>query len=92
MGWVARLIAMLLIKGTTVSLSFVKLRVLTLLLIWQVIAVGPGPLDDQGNRKPLSIAPGNNVLYSKYAGNDFKGKDGSEYITLRGSDIIAVLS
>jgi chaperonin GroES len=58
----------------------------------QVIAVGPGPVDDEGNRKPLSITPGNTVLYSKYAGNDFKGKDGSDYIALRASDVIAILS
>ncbi|GMN52949.1 hypothetical protein TIFTF001_022093 [Ficus carica] len=56
-----------------------------------VIAVGPGPLDEVGNRKPLSVNPGNTVLYSKYAGNDFKGKDG-DYIALRASDVIAVLS
>ncbi|KAK7411829.1 hypothetical protein VNO78_03271 [Psophocarpus tetragonolobus] len=59
--------------------------------IGTVVAVGPGPLDDEGNRKPLSVTPGNTVLYSKYAGNDFKGKDG-DYITLRVSDVMAVLS
>lgn len=58
----------------------------------QVVAVGPGPLDEEGNRKPLSVAPGNSVLYSKYAGNDFKGSDGSDYIALRASDVIAILS
>lgn len=57
-----------------------------------MIAVGPGSLDGEGNRKPLSVSPGNTVLYSKYAGNEFKGSDGSEYIALRASDVIAVLS
>ena len=60
--------------------------------IGTVIAVGPGPLDEEGNRKPLSVMPGNTVLYSKYAGNDFKGKDGSDYIALRASDVMAILS
>ncbi|GLT70564.1 hypothetical protein SLA2020_426360 [Shorea laevis] len=60
--------------------------------IGTVIAVGPGTLDDEGNTKPLSINPGSTVMYSKYAGNDFKGKDGSEYIALRASDVMAVLS
>lgn len=60
--------------------------------IGSVIAVGPGLLDEEGNRKPLPISTGNTVLYSKYAGNDFKGPDGSEYITLRASDVMAVLS
>ncbi|XP_058215846.1 20 kDa chaperonin, chloroplastic [Rhododendron vialii] len=61
--------------------------------IGTVVAVGPGPLDeDEGKRKPLSISPGNTVLFSKYAGNDFKGADGSEYIALRASDVMAVIS
>ncbi|KAE8669181.1 20 kDa chaperonin [Hibiscus syriacus] len=42
-----------------------------------------------GNIKPLSVAPGNAVLYSKYAGNDFKASDGTNYITLRASDVMA---
>ncbi|KAH9616754.1 hypothetical protein KSS87_012670 [Heliosperma pusillum] len=57
-----------------------------------VIAVGPGPLDEEGKRKPLSVSAGNTVMFSKYAGNEFKGKDGSEYIALRASDVMAVLS
>ncbi|KAK6131769.1 hypothetical protein DH2020_034465 [Rehmannia glutinosa] len=60
--------------------------------IGTVVAVGPGSLDEEGKRKPLSVAPGNTVLYSKYAGNDFKGSDGSNYIALRASDVMAVLS
>lgn len=57
-----------------------------------VVAVGPGPLDEEGKRKPLTLSAGNTVMYSKYAGNDFKGADGSNYITLRASDVMAVLS
>lgn len=60
--------------------------------IGTVIAVGPGPLDEEGKRKELSVSEGNSVLYSKYAGNDFKGADGSNYIVLRASDVMAVLS
>ncbi|KAL6507120.1 20 kDa chaperonin, chloroplastic [Orobanche hederae] len=60
--------------------------------IGTVIAVGPGSLDKEGERKPLSVAPGDTVLYSKYAGNDFNGPDGSEYIALRVSDVLAILS
>lgn len=60
--------------------------------IGTIIAVGPGPLDEEGNRKPLSVSPGSTVLYSKYAGSEFKDADGSDYITLRVSDVMAVLS
>uniref|UniRef100_A0A0Q3R3P7 20 kDa chaperonin, chloroplastic n=1 Tax=Setaria italica TaxID=4555 RepID=A0A0Q3R3P7_SETIT len=56
-----------------------------------VVAVGPGPLGEDGTRKALSITPGSNVMYSKYAGSEFKGQDG-EYIVLRASDVMAVLS
>ncbi|KAM3301263.1 20 kDa chaperonin, chloroplastic isoform X1 [Capsicum chacoense] len=60
--------------------------------IGTIIAVGPGLLDEEGNRKPLSVSPGNTVLYSKYAGNELKGGDGSDYITLGAPDVMAVLS
>ncbi|GJN33893.1 hypothetical protein PR202_gb22522 [Eleusine coracana subsp. coracana] len=55
-----------------------------------VVAVGPGPLSEDGSRKALSITPGNDVMYSKYAGSEFKGEDG-EYIVLKASDVLAVL-
>ncbi|NP_001413285.1 20 kDa chaperonin, chloroplastic [Spinacia oleracea] len=57
-----------------------------------VVATGPGVLDEEGNRIPLPVCSGNTVLYSKYAGNDFKGVDGSDYMVLRVSDVMAVLS
>ncbi|KAL4613859.1 hypothetical protein ACB092_07G012000 [Castanea dentata] len=46
----------------------------------------------EGNRKPLSLAPGSIVMYSNNARNEFKGKDGYDYIALRVSDVMAVLS
>lgn len=58
----------------------------------QVVAVGPGPLDEEGKRSPLSVSAGSTVLYSKYAGSEFKGADGTNYIVLRVSDLMAVLS
>nr|GEX44610.1 20 kDa chaperonin, chloroplastic-like [Tanacetum cinerariifolium] len=60
--------------------------------IGMVITVGPGPLNEEGVRTGVALHPGNTVLYSKYAGNDFKGTDGTEYIALRASDVMAVLS
>ncbi|XP_031378351.1 20 kDa chaperonin, chloroplastic-like [Punica granatum] len=60
--------------------------------IGTIIAVGPGPLDEEGKRTPLSVSSGNSVMYSKYAGSELKGSDGSDYIVLRASDVIAVLS
>ncbi|KAJ4812707.1 10 kDa chaperonin [Rhynchospora pubera] len=60
--------------------------------IGTVVAVGPGALDDEGKREPLNITPGSTVLYSKYAGSEFKSSDDSDYIALRASDVMAVLS
>lgn len=58
-----------------------------------MIAVGPGPLDQEGNRRALKINPGSTVMYSKYAGSEFKGAaDGADYIVLKASDVMAVLS
>ena len=60
--------------------------------IGTIIAVGPGAFDEEGKRKPLSVTPGNSVLYSKFAGNEFKSGDGSEYVTLKALDVLVVLS
>ena len=60
--------------------------------IGTIIAVGPGAFDEEGKRKPLSVTPGNFVLYSKFAGNEFKSGDGSEYVTLKALDVLVVLS
>ncbi|KAL6010567.1 20 kDa chaperonin, chloroplastic [Asimina triloba] len=60
--------------------------------IGTVVAVGPGPLDEEGKRNQPAITPGSTVMYSKYAGNDFKSADGSEFIVLRAPDVMAVLS
>ncbi|KZV18256.1 20 kDa chaperonin, chloroplastic [Dorcoceras hygrometricum] len=57
-----------------------------------LVAFGPGSFDDEGNRQPLPTAPGDAVPFSKYAGNHFKGSDGSEHIALRASDVMAILS
>ncbi|XP_024360177.1 20 kDa chaperonin, chloroplastic [Physcomitrium patens] len=61
-------------------------------VIGTVVATGPGAYGEDGERKPLEVQKGNTVLYSKYAGNDFKGKDGTQYVVLRVQDILAVLA
>eukprot|EP00252_Welwitschia_mirabilis_P020144 TRINITY_DN4869_c0_g1_i1.p1 TRINITY_DN4869_c0_g1~~TRINITY_DN4869_c0_g1_i1.p1 ORF type:complete len:254 (-),score=46.56 TRINITY_DN4869_c0_g1_i1:341-1102(-) len=60
--------------------------------IGTVVAVGPGAYDEEGKRKPMPVSPGNSVLISKYAGNEFKSGDGTDYMTLRVGDILAILS
>lgn len=55
-----------------------------------VIAVGPGRIDDKGNRVPLDVKKGDLVLYSKYGGTEVKyGAD--EYLVLSARDVLAVI-
>jgi chaperonin GroES len=56
-----------------------------------VLAVGNGKLLDNGTRTPIDLKPGDKVLYSKYAGTEIK-QDDEEYLILRESDILAVIS
>ena len=57
----------------------------------QVIAVGNGKLLDNGTRVPIDLRAGDKVLYSKYAGTEVQ-LDNEEYLILRESDILAVIS
>ncbi len=56
-----------------------------------VKAVGPGRLLETGERCPLSVAVGDQVLFSKYGGTDIE-VDGKEVKILRESDILAKLA
>lgn len=40
------------------------------LIVGEVLAVGPGPLDPQGNRMDMGIAVGDIVVYSRYSGTE----------------------
>ncbi len=53
-----------------------------------VLAIGPGKLLDSGERCPLSVAVGDEVIYGKYSGSDIE-VDGREVKILRESDILA---
>ena len=54
----------------------------------EVLAVGDGNRDDNGERIPLDIATGDTVLYSKYGGTEVK-VDGEDLLVLRESDVLA---
>ena len=56
-----------------------------------VIAVGPGRVDDNGNRVPVDVKVGETVLYSKYGGTEVKYA-GEEYLILSARDVLAVVS
>ena len=56
----------------------------------KVIAVGPGAVDDKGQRKPIDVKEGDHVLFAKYSGTEIK-LDGEEYLILSDRDILAVV-
>ena len=55
-----------------------------------VVAVGPGRIDDNGNRVPLDVNVGDVVIYSKYGGTEVKYA-GEEYLVLSARDLLAVV-
>jgi chaperonin GroES len=56
----------------------------------EVVAIGPGRVDDNGVRIPLDVAVGDVVIYSKYGGTEVKYA-GEEYLILSARDILAVV-
>ena len=56
----------------------------------KVVAAGPGRTTDEGKTIPLSVKVGDKVVYSKYAGTEYK-EGAVEYLIVRESDILAVV-
>lgn len=56
-----------------------------------VVAVGPGALNDDGDRLPMDVKVGDKVLYSKFAGTEVK-VEGTEYLVLSARDLLAIVS
>ena len=56
-----------------------------------VVAVGKGKALDNGKRGEMEVKEGDRVLFAKYGGTEFK-QDGEDYLVLRESDILAVLT
>ena len=56
----------------------------------KVVAVGPGRRSDQGELIEVEISKGDLILYGKYSGTEVT-VDGTEYLIIRESDVLAVL-
>jgi chaperonin GroES len=54
----------------------------------KVLAVGDGSLNDDGERTPVDVSEGDEVLYSKYGGTEIS-VDGDDLLVLRESDVLA---
>lgn len=55
-----------------------------------VVAVGQGKKTDDGKIVPVSVRPGDKVLFTKYGPNEIK-VDGKEYLIAKEEDILAVI-
>ena len=55
-----------------------------------IVAVGAGRLDDDGDRIPVDVEVGNEVLFAKYAGTEFEIDD-EEFLVLQEKDILGVI-
>lgn len=57
----------------------------------EVVAVGPGRVDDKGNRIPVDVSIGDKVIFSKYGGTELK-YDGEDYLVLSARDVLAIVT
>jgi chaperonin GroES len=55
----------------------------------EVIAVGDGKLDENGERMKIAVKAGDKILFGKYSGSDIK-VDGQEFLILREDEILGV--
>jgi chaperonin GroES len=57
----------------------------------EVIAVGPGRVDDKGVRIPVDVSVGDMVIFSKYGGTELKYNN-EEYLVLSARDVLAIVT
>ncbi len=58
--------------------------------IGEVMAVGPGGVDDKGKKIPMVVKVGQKVMYKKWGGNDVK-VEGKEWVIVEQKDILAIV-
>jgi chaperonin GroES len=56
----------------------------------KILAVGEGRRDDDGNRIPMDVEPGQTILFAKYGGTEIK-LDNQKLLILKESDILAIV-
>lgn len=56
----------------------------------EIVAVGTGYVNDNGEKRPLDVQNGDRVIYSKWAGTEVT-IDGEELMVMKESDIIGIV-
>ena len=57
----------------------------------EIVAVGPGRMNEEGKRIAMEVKKGDSVLIGKYSGTEVK-IDGTEYVILREDDVLGILA
>jgi len=60
-------------------------------VLGEVLAVGPGEINDQGERIPMDVKEGDTVVYAKYGGTEIKF-EGQDYLILSSRDLLAIIA
>ncbi|MFB9947912.1 co-chaperone GroES [Rhizobium puerariae] len=56
----------------------------------EVIAVGPGARNEQGQLQPLDVTVGNRILFGKWSGTEIK-IDGEDLLIMKESDVMGII-
>ena len=57
----------------------------------KILAAGPGKLLKDGTRRPLQVKEGDSVVFTAWAGDEYKKHGGDEILLMREEDILAVV-
>lgn len=57
----------------------------------EVVAIGPGKMDDTGKRIKMEVKVGDRIMYGKYSGTEFK-VDKVEYLIMNENDVLAIFN
>ena len=57
----------------------------------EIVAVGEGARDEDGDRIPLDVKAGDRILFGKWSGTEVK-VDGEELLIMKESDILGVIA
>ena len=58
--------------------------------VGKIVWVGPGKVQDDGKRAPMSVKKDDEVIYGKYMGNEVE-LDGQKYVIVRESDLLGIV-
>jgi chaperonin GroES len=59
--------------------------------IGEIMAVGPGSVDEKGKNIPMVVKVGQKVMYKKWGGNEVK-VNGEEWMIVEQKDILAIMN